>query len=411
MTVDDEDDEGLDDEPVRLLDIEPWPEPVAGADLLGELDAQVRDYISLDAHERVAVVLWAVQTHAIEAAQFAPRLLLTSPVPDCGKSTLLDLLSCVCRRPDQTSGESPSTLFRSLDEMHPTLLLDESDLLIGGNRDIIRVLNAGHKRRGAVVKKTEKVDGRYYVRRFHIFAPVAVAWKGVLPPQMAALESRCIGINMQRAAPDEKLRRLVFHGERGPEVLYEIASKAARWVSDVFDVLQEAWPTIPGLSNRAEDNWRMLVAIADAAGGMWPQRARQAALALFDNTKEKSPGEMLLADIKAIFTTARMRSSEMVAQLAQMEDRPWATLTQHGLADLLRPFSIAPKQMRIGTVGGIHGYERQQFEQAFRVYVTDDELRSSSADPAEPPATAETYRAAPETATSATSATEPPPRR
>jgi len=32
-----------------------------------------------------------------------------------------------------------------------------------------------------------------------------------------------------------------------------------------------------GIFNRAADNWRPLLAIADLAGGEWPERARQAA--------------------------------------------------------------------------------------------------------------------------------------
>jgi putative DNA primase/helicase len=34
------------------------------------------------------------------------------------------------------------------------------------------------------------------------------------------------------------------------------------------------------LHDRAADNWRPLLAIADAAGGAWPERARKAALTL-----------------------------------------------------------------------------------------------------------------------------------
>jgi Protein of unknown function (DUF3631) len=51
--------------------------------------------------------------------------------------------------------------------------------------------------------------------------------------------------------------------------------------------IAEARPTLPEeLNDRAQDNWELLLAIADAAGGHWPQKARQAALALSGEKEE-----------------------------------------------------------------------------------------------------------------------------
>jgi putative DNA primase/helicase len=54
--------------------------------------------------------------------------------------------------------------------------------------------------------------------------------------------------------------------------------------------------------NRAADNWRPLLAIADAAGGAWPEKARKAAVALAGGEiDEVSRTELLLSDIRNIF--------------------------------------------------------------------------------------------------------------
>jgi predicted lipoprotein with Yx(FWY)xxD motif len=48
---------------------------------------------------------------------------------------------------------------------------------------------------------------------------------------------------------------------------------------DNFSKLIDPDPSIPAaLNDRAADNWRPLIAIADLAGGEWPQLARQASL-------------------------------------------------------------------------------------------------------------------------------------
>jgi MoxR-like ATPase len=55
------------------------------------------------------------------------------------------------------------------------------------------------------------------------------------------------------------------------------------------------------LHDRAADNWRTLLAIADAAGGEWPKRARDAALALASLDDAESTRELLLRNLKALF--------------------------------------------------------------------------------------------------------------
>lgn len=56
------------------------------------------------------------------------------------------------------------------------------------------------------------------------------------------------------------------------------------------------------LHDRAADNWRPLLAIADAAGGKWPKLARGAAITLTDSDDDaESCAVMLLADIRDLF--------------------------------------------------------------------------------------------------------------
>ena len=68
--------------------------------------------------------------------------------------------------------------------------------------------------------------------------------------------------------------------------------------------LAAAWPEMPdGIEDRDADVWEPLLAVADAAGGDWPERARVAAVALVALSKESTPslGIRLLADLRDVF--------------------------------------------------------------------------------------------------------------
>ena len=75
-----------------------------------------------------------------------------------------------------------------------------------------------------------------------------------------------------------------------------------------------------GLHDRARDHWAILFAIADLAGGGWPEVAREAALSLSgDGGDEMTSGSMLLRDVRVILDEAgldRISSEELVLKQA-----------------------------------------------------------------------------------------------
>jgi hypothetical protein len=108
-----------------------------------------------------------------------------------------------------------------------------------------------------------------------------------------------------------------------------------------------------GIINRAADNLRPLLAIADAAGGEWAQRARKAAEASRSaDDHDASRLELLLGDIRDVFKEIEMSSADLVKGLVAIEGRPWAELgksrkplTQNGLARMLKPLAIGPDKI------------------------------------------------------------------
>jgi len=192
---------------------------------------------------------------------------------------------------------------------------------------------------------------------------------------------------MRRRAPSEAVERLRL--DRLAE-LEPLRRQAARWAVDNLPALKVADPALPEeLRDRARDNWRLLVAIAELAGGPWPARARKAAALLSGGTAEgtQAPAVQLLADLRDLFRERgvdRLASADMVEVLTLREDRPWPEwkggrpLTVRQLARLVGRFGVTPKPIRLGDKTP-RGYLLEQFADAFARYLPSDPQQAQQA--------------------------------
>ena len=134
------------------------------------------------------------------------------------------------------------------------------------------------------------------------------------------------------------------------------------------------------------------MAIADLAGGEWPESARQALIGLCSEAQaaDESIGVRLLFDVRGIFQDrdeARMPSVELSAALAEIETSPWGEWGKSGkplsaakLARLLGPFVIVPHSVRVGDKTP-KGYELDDFRDAFERYLPRTDTPSSPPSP------------------------------
>lgn len=362
-----------------LFDPEPWPVEVVGADLLDGIVIALRRYVVMPKHTAEAAALWVAHCHCFECFQHTPRLAVAAPQKQCGKTTLLDTIGHIVPRAMSTENLSVAVLFRAIEKFRPTVLADEVDTYLRDNDELRGILNSGH-RRGGTVLRCEGDDNE--VRSFNTFAPVATGGIGRLP---GTLEDRSICITLQRRKASEHI--VNFRSDR-VDHLHELASMAARWGDDHMVDLRNADPGIPaGLYNRIADNWRPLLAIADAAGGDWPEKAREAALHLSGSAEDDdSAGVKLLADIRTIFetrATISIASADLVVDLVDMDDRPWPEwkrgkpITTVQVSRLLKPFGINSTTIRAeGYSKPLKGYKRAAFEEAFARYLPTPPISS-----------------------------------
>jgi putative DNA primase/helicase len=339
-------------------------EESSGSQLLDELTKQVLRYVVMKKHEARTIALWIVHAFAFELFSISPRLKIQSPEPGCGKTTLLDVLYYTVRDPMLTAHVTPAAAFRQIAANKPTLLVDEADTSLT-SRDLVTILNAGHRRNDALVVRA---DGQ-----FSVYAPAALATIEGVSNQ---LDTRSITIGLRRRRPDETVKRF-DHNRAGP--LRRLRRQTQRWVSANADKLRAAKPELPdALQNRSADNWHPLLAIAIVAGGEWPKWARRAAEALSVSMEpSQSEGVMLLSDIRDILTaesTKRIFSSDLAATLVALEGRPWCErngrgpLTANAVAITLAPYGIKPADIRKKSVVR-KGYRVEQFADAFARYL------------------------------------------
>lgn len=364
----------------QLLEFEPSKEPVNGEQMMRLLVATIERYVVLPSLGSVAIALWIVRAHAHECFDVNPRLAFLSPEKRCGKSTALEVLSSLTPRALLASNATPASLFRFIEAVKPTLILDEMDTFKDSHPDLRGVLNSGHRRSAAFVLRC--VGDEHEPKAFSTWCPMVFAAIGKLPD---TLEDRSIIIRMRRRARHEIVQRLRWTGQRGEALrtsLTVLGQAVVRWVGDHAEALRQQDPAVPEqLNDRAGDNWTPLIAIADVIGGEWSEWARAAAIELSTSQKSQddSIGVQLLSDIRTIVYASRvdrMSSKELCKQLAALEEQPWQAwrhsrpLTPAQLARLLRPFEIRSQdiwqQKRCAK-----GYALEAFREAFDRYLPD----------------------------------------
>jgi putative DNA primase/helicase len=367
---------------VLFPETEPWPEPVDGSALLDALADTFTRHVVLPPGGADAAALWTLHAHAHDAASISPILAVTSPTAECGKTTLLTVLGAFVPKPLTLANITAAALFRAVEKWRPCLLIDEADTFLRDSDELRGILNSGHNRAAAFVIRTAGDD--HEPRRFMTWAPKAIALIGKLQPTLA---SRAIHLELRRFAPGETVAPV--RADR-LDHLKPLARQAARWASDNDTALRDAEPSIPAtLKGRRADNWRLMFAIADAAGGEWPARARGAAETLTAGRSDEIATVILLEDIRAIFALRgedRITSSDLARALGEREDRPWSEwrrdkpISPRGIARLLEGFKIKPTKFRAaGYTPGTRGYNRADFDDVFTRYFPDTPDTSATA--------------------------------
>jgi hypothetical protein len=366
------------------------------AALLDAIEVFIRRFVVLDEAQASACTLWTAHTWAIEAAQATPYLFVTSAEAECGKTRLLEVLRELAREPLFTMNISDAALFRAIDTKRPTLFFDEVDSIFNprarerGHRDELRsLLNSGY-RRGELVYRMGGGNNTQ-LESFGVFGAKALAGLGDLPPTLA---SRCLRIELKRRRLDEPVEDF-FPSDVAAET-QQLRAQLEAWTEEAIEQLRGSRPErVEGLRDRTNEVWRPLLAIAGLDGDPWVARARRAALTLSAGEDEDpSLGLLLLADCRTVFDKCRaerLATAELVAELGELDESPWAEwwldaktdeplrTAPRRLAQLLRPYGIRSKNVRIDDERTPKGYKREDFVDAWERFLSSSRTNATSA--------------------------------
>lgn len=363
-----------------FAEVEPWPDPVEGADLLDDLTHALARHVVADKETLRAAALWAAFTWFVDVVQVAPIANITAPEKRCGKSILLTALGKLANRPLQVSNIAPAALFRSIELWSPTLLIDEVDAFLAAHDDARGILNAGFTRDSAIVIRC--VGDDHMPTPFNVWGAKALCGIGKIADTLA---DRSVPLRLRRRTPGESVESL----RHSDPVLWErLRSRLARFALDSAEAIGKARPSpIAGLNDRANDAWEPLLAIADLAGEHWPKSARNAAITLHGLEGDApSVGAELLADVKAVFDAkkaTKIFSADLLEALIADEEAPWATwnrgkpMSPRQLSAKLADFGAKSKDIRIGSTNK-KGYDHSDFRDAFGRYLSADTLSQSA---------------------------------
>jgi hypothetical protein len=371
--------------PGWVMQVEPWPEPVNGMLLLDSLRQLFTQCVILPNWVPELLPLFVLHTYAYHLRDVSVYLGIESPLKRCGKTTLLSLLLRLINRPVVGANVSSSSFFHVIQDLKPTLMIDEADRFLKARPELQGILNAGYTPDTAIVIRmgppAPGSKASSAVNYFSVWCPKVIAQIGHLPDTLA---DRSIVFRMQRKIPTEQCQRI-----RGLNTL-DLRRQCARFVLDHAQAITNARTEIPDpLNDRAADIWEPLFVLADLVGGDWPKRARDAAVGLAGSLEESNPAGSLLLDIFVAFTlqqAQRLFTRDLLENLKRRSSgRPWMEvrngkeINDIWLARQLRPFGIRPITLWIGE-NLAKGYRFDQFRDAFKRYISKADLDAFSAE-------------------------------
>ncbi len=169
-----------------------------------------------------------------------------------------------------------------------------------------------------------------------------------------------IAIHVRRRRTDEPVEP--FRERHVASQAHPLREQLTAWIDSTSIQLGDAQPTMPeGVTDRPAESWEPLLAIADTAGGHWPDTARNACrhFVLDAGPHITSLDVRLLADLRDLFTRAgtdRMRTTDILPALCGLDESSWGDLNgkpldARRLAKELCRYGVGPHDVRmVGSV-------------------------------------------------------------
>ena len=319
----------------------------------------IKRFVVMDDADRLIAAYYVLLTFVYDRLDICPKLLITAPVMQAGKSRLASTLGHMSCRPLFFANMSPAVMYRVVEEVQPTMIIAEADAWLKDNEELRGLINAGHERDEAFAWRMVKdADGNMTATKFSVFGPQIISGIGTLHGTMM---SRAFVIRMQPKRADQQIDRL---RSRNKGTLVAAQRCAARWAVDFGDKLQSIeTPVMPEhWRDRQQDNAEVLLTLATIGGVEMVNNLRTALnLSYARENKKQLPtlATQLLTDIYDCYVArgqahnnGKLHNEEIIEQLLKMEEAPWATfergqpLGRPKMGRMLKDFNVRSIQIK-----------------------------------------------------------------
>lgn len=354
------------------------------AEIVKKIETFICDYVTLaNMQYALPIALWIVGTYCFPEFDAYPYLAITAATKRSGKTRLSEMIGFCCSNPRAFAALTGPTMFRCIQEEHPTLIFDEAEGLSSEAAGTMRsVLNVGY-RRGQTVPRTFGQG----IKEYDTYCPKVFVLIGDV---YDTLRDRSIVIFMKRA---ETRKRFTFEAakEEG-KVIRELTSEAVKGQLGAIMRTFQQHQGLPFLMDRDEEIWTSLFCLCEV---FCPGRLEELQACAADMAAEKT-GEAvkytankeaeeeatkdeyrkrLLADVFSLFVTdgKALPTEHVIDKLKAIPTAPWRKyrgvgITAHDLAAMLEVFHLRPVRIALGSGRGnqkfYRGYKRTDVEKA-----------------------------------------------
>ncbi|MFZ0717773.1 DUF3631 domain-containing protein, partial [Mycobacterium sp.] len=287
------------------------------------------------------LALWTAHTHLVTELRTTPRLQIDSPMPNSGKTTVLDHFSRLCHRPIQIASPPSQALIPRLLEFETrTILLDEVDRILRpespSTPDLLAITNSGYRVGATRPVLVPKGGGGWSATEMSTFCALAMAGNAPILPDDT--RSRIIRVLLM---PDFDGSVEDSDWEYIEDDAIALRERVAGFADEVRDQVRGMAVDLPaGCIGRSKEKWRPLKRVAAAAGGRWPdvvdalivRDLAEEAAEREAGLKARPPGVVLLADLTDVWPgdESFAATRHLVSRLIEHNPDYWGKGSSYG---------------------------------------------------------------------------------
>ncbi|MEQ1761097.1 MAG: hypothetical protein ABL986_22545 [Vicinamibacterales bacterium] len=324
--------------------------------LLDEIRSFIHRHVDLSRSFEEIVAHYVLLTWVYDQFNELPYLRVRGDYGS-GKSRFLLTVGSLCWKPIFASGASTvSPLFRLIDQVGGTLIVDEADFWASDERtEIVKILNNGNARGFPVLRSEVSPSKEFSPRAFNIYGPKVVATRH--PFEDEALESRCLtevlGTRPLRKDIPISLPKS-FEGEADA-----LRNKLLRYRFAHLDMeLSEASMNDSGLEPRRMQILRPLLQVAVSKSAKAVMREFFSSDSNFSHNRDRAISRQVLSAVSEL-----MRNPSAQLTIGAIAERLKTTSAVHSLGEVSHRW--------VGSVLRRLGLEPQKSNGVYKIAVSD----------------------------------------